>query len=47
MESCVDVPVDWHEVPELESEIPDVEAPDVDSMVKIEESAMTMKLRKK
>lgn len=43
MESCVDVPVDWHDVPELESESPevevpefrsespDVEAPDVDS----------------
>lgn len=31
MESCVDVPVDWREVPEFESESPEVEAPDVDS----------------
>lgn len=31
MESCVNVPVNWHEVPEFESESPEVEAPDVDS----------------
>ncbi|WZZ45214.1 hypothetical protein YC2023_041473 [Brassica napus] len=27
MESCVDVPIDWHEVPEFESGITEDEAP--------------------